>query len=161
VAEAFHHFDVERALGEMARVLRPQGALILLWNLPAGPLEPPITALEHLLDERIGRLGALSYELLDLGGAKLAAHTWTLAFAASPFEDLQEAQLPNPQTLDAEGLTALLASMGWIAELPDAERLPLLGQVRSLLTAPTYRRQWETYAQWTRLQPARPGPFSR
>src|SRR6266496_6141360 len=48
-AEAFHLFDGERALAEIARVLRPCGALVLMWNLPAGPTVPSITAMEELL----------------------------------------------------------------------------------------------------------------
>jgi hypothetical protein len=41
--------------------------------------------------------------------------------------------------------------MGWLADLPDAERLPLLDEVRALLTAGEYRRLWETHVYWTRL----------
>ena len=51
-AEAFHWFDGKRALAEIARVLRPRGALVLMWNLPAGPTEPSIAAVEQLLGER-------------------------------------------------------------------------------------------------------------
>jgi hypothetical protein len=60
-------------------------------------------------------------------------------------------RLPNPQTLDREGLVSYYASMGWLADLPDDERLPLVDEVRSLLAAPEYRRLWETQAYWTRL----------
>jgi hypothetical protein len=48
---------------------------------------------------------------------------------------------------------AFFASMGWIGDLPDDERLPLLDEVRSLLDAGEYRRHWETYVHWTRLAP--------
>jgi hypothetical protein len=48
-------------------------------------------------------------------------------------------------------LVAYYASMGWIADLPDDTRLPLLDEVRSLLPGAAYRRLWETYVHWTRL----------
>ena len=59
------------------------------------------------------------------------------AFAESPFEPLRETRLPNPQTLDRDGLVAFFASMGWIADLPDEARLPLLDEVQ---VAPRRRR---------------------
>jgi ubiquinone/menaquinone biosynthesis C-methylase UbiE len=151
VAEAFHHFDVEHALQEIARVLRPRGALVLMWNIPAGPWEPSIAAVEEMLDERINRLGALSYDPLDLGGTQYTSRRWSLPFAASAFEELEEARFANPQTVDREGLVAFLASMAWIADLPDPERQSLLAQIRSRLTHDQYRRVWDTHVHWTRL----------
>jgi hypothetical protein len=62
-------------------------------------------------------------------------------------------RIANAQTLDRTGLIAYFASMGWIADLPDEERLPLLGAVRSQLTANEYRRNWRTDIYWTRLLP--------
>jgi hypothetical protein len=78
-----------------------------------------------------------------------AAHPGRVA--ESPFEELQETRLPNSQTLDRDGLVAFFASLGWIADLPDVDRLPLLDEVRSLLSAGEYRRLWETHVYWTRL----------
>jgi hypothetical protein len=40
---------------------------------------------------------------------------------------------------------------GLARHLPDDERLPLLDEVRSLLTAVEYRRVWETHVHWTRV----------
>jgi hypothetical protein len=121
-----------------------------MWNLPAGPTKPSISAVEELLNERAPK-GDLGYDPLDLGGPQQASGEWRRPFETAPFEPLREARLPNLQTLDREGLLAFFASMGWIADLPDAERLPLLDRVRSLLTAREYRRAWETQVHWTRL----------
>jgi SAM-dependent methyltransferase len=151
VAEAFHRFDRERALAEIARVLRPRGVLVLLWNLPAGPTEPSTAAVEQYLHERSPDRAELGYDPLDLNSTLYASGEWRLSFAESPFEELQEARLPNPQTVDRDGLVAFFASMGWIGDLPDVDRLPLLDEVRSLLAAPEYRRSWETHVHWTRL----------
>jgi len=147
-AQAFHWFDDERAVAQIARVLRPRGALVLMWNLPAGPWEPSTAAVEELLAGRGPKPSEVSYDPLDLGGPRYASGEWPLA--ESSFEPLQEMRLPNPQTLDRDGLVAFYASMGWLADLPDDERLPLLDEVRSLLTAAEYRRLWETQVHWTR-----------
>jgi SAM-dependent methyltransferase len=150
--EAFHRFDGEPALAEIARVLRPGGVLVLLWNLPAGPTEPSIEAAERFLEKRApGRRAELGYDPVDLNPTRYESGAWREPFAESPFEELREARLPNPQTIDRDGLVAFFASMGWIGDLPDDERLPLLDEVRSLLPAAEYERPWETHVHWTRL----------
>jgi SAM-dependent methyltransferase len=149
-AEAFHWFDGDRALAEIARVLRPPGALVLMWNLPAGLTEPSTAALEQLVLERAPR--DLEYDPSDLNARRYASGEWRAAFEGSLFHELQEVRLPNPQTLDRDGFVAFLASMGWIADLPDGERLPLLERIRSLLDADEYLRPWETHVCWTRLR---------
>jgi SAM-dependent methyltransferase len=150
-AEAFHKFDGELALAEIARVLRPRGVLVLLWNLPAGETEPSIAAAEQLLRRRSPDPAVLGYDPVDLNTDRYASGGWRRPFAESPFEELQEVRLPNPQSVDREGLVSFFASMGWIADLPDADRLPLLDEVRSLLATAEYRRPWETHVHWTRL----------
>jgi SAM-dependent methyltransferase len=149
-AQAFHWFDEEPAIAEIARILRPGGALVLMWNLPVGPWEPSTASAEQLLDERMPQAD-LGYLPLDLGGPR-AGSDWRPAVDDSPFESFRATVLPNPQTLDRDGLVAFFASMGWLADLPDDERLPLLAEVRSLLTAAEYRRLWETHVHWTFLR---------
>jgi hypothetical protein len=122
-----------------------------MWNLPAGPTEPSIAAVEQFLQQRGPDRAELGVDPLDLNTTRYASGKWRLEFADSPFETLQETRLANPQILDRDGLVAFYASMGWIGDLPDRERLPLLDEVRSLLTATEYRRPWETHVHWTRL----------
>lgn len=147
-AQCFHNFDNERALAEIAGVLRQRGTLVLLWNVPAGPAEPSIAAVEQLLAPRWPK----GWDPLDLGDPfRSPSGEWRAAFTQSPFAEIQEARLPNPQAVDREGLVAFFDSMGWIAVLPDDHRLPLLDEVRSLLTSTEYVLPWETRVQWTRI----------
>jgi ubiquinone/menaquinone biosynthesis C-methylase UbiE len=150
-AEAFHWFHAGPGLAEIARVLRPQGALVVMWNLPAGPTKPSIAAVERLLSELGPDRNERGVDPLDLNTTRYASGEWRRALAESPFEELQERRLPNPQTLDQDGVVAFFASMGWIADLPDEERLPLLDEVKSLLAPGRYRRVWETHVYRTRL----------
>jgi len=133
------------------------GALVVMWNVPASPWEPSIEVVEQVLLERAPDEAEPGCDPLDLNTPRYASGAWKLAFTASLFGELQEARLPNPQTLDRDGLTAYLASMGWIADLPDVDRLTLLGEVESLLGAEEYHRLWETHVHWTRLS-GRQGP---
>jgi SAM-dependent methyltransferase len=147
-AQAFHWFDDERAAAEIARVVRPGGALVLMWNVPAGPWVPSTADAEELLSARGPSPAEVSYDPLDLGGPRSPPGT---SVREPTFEPLQETRVPNPQTLDNDGLVAYYASMGWLADLPDDERLPLVDDVRSRLDAAEYRRLWETHVYWTRL----------
>ena len=150
-AEAFHKFDGGRAVAEIARVLRPGGVLVLMWNLPAGPTEPSIAHVEAFLRRRAPDRAEVGYDPLDLDPTLYGSGEWRLPFVQSQFGALHEARLPNPQNVDREGLVSFFASMGWVADLPDADRLPLLGEVRSLLPAAEYRRKWDTRVHWTSL----------
>jgi len=149
-AQSFHTFANERAVAEIARVLRPGGALVLMWNVQAGTPEPSIEAVEHLLDRHWPK----GWDPLDLGiGYGSAKFEWHAMFAQSAFGEINETRFPNPHTVDREGLVAFFDSMGWIAVLPDEERLQLLDEVRSLLTASVYAMPWETHVYWARFRP--------
>jgi SAM-dependent methyltransferase len=146
--EAFHWFDDDLAAVELARVLRPGGALVLLWNLPAGPWQPSTGAAEEILAASGPPPGEVDYDPLDLAGPRRRPGEGALA--RLPFEPFRETRIENPQTLDRDGLVAYYASMGWLADLPDSKRLPLLDRVRALLTEEVYRRSWTAQVHWTR-----------
>jgi SAM-dependent methyltransferase len=151
VAQAFHTFDDPRALAEIARVLSARGLLVLMWNLPGGPTEPSVDAAEEFLEALAPPAEELGYDPLDLGSHRYSSGAWQAAFAGSPFGALEGAHVAHTQVTDRDGLCAFYASMGWIGDLPDAERAALLAAVRSRLGADEYRRPWETHLYWTRL----------
>lgn len=142
VAEAFHWFDGERALAEIARVLRPRGGLVLMWNEPDRPTEPSITAAAEVLDRR-----GLPERQIN----RYASGEWKQPFAVSPFEELVETAFENARVTDREGLLTFFASMSWVAVLPEDERASLLDEVSGHLTADRYTRFWRTELYWTRL----------
>ena len=88
MAEAFHWFAHERALAEIARVLGPSGLLVLMWNRPAGQVQPSISAVEQLLQPYWPK----DIEMpLDLNPNRLPhARDWPRVFAHSVFEPLHE-----------------------------------------------------------------------
>lgn len=88
----------------------------------------------------------------DLNPRRYGSGEWRLPFAGLPFGVFRELSLPHLQVLDRDGLVAFLASMGWIADLPDTTRLPLLHQIRSLLPAAEYHRPWQARIHWARLE---------
>ncbi len=100
---------------------------------------------------------------LDLNYLKLGSfgsEEWRRSFAQSAFEELQESRIPNPQTVDADGLVAFFGSMGWIAGRRDEGR-QLLDEVRSLLISTEYVLPWETHVHWTRLDQGEAGVRSK
>lgn len=150
-AEAFHWFAHDRAVAEIGRVLRPRGQLVLVWNRPAGGIEPPITDVERLLEP----LWPEGIDMpLDLDPRRFAhARDWPSAVEDSAFEPLSETHLPNTHIVDRDGLVAFFGSMGWISSLADDERDDLLDRVRSALIATEYEMRFETYVYSTRLRP--------
>jgi SAM-dependent methyltransferase len=119
VAQAFHWFDPEPALAEIHRVLRPGGALALVWNSRdlADPLQ---AAIEELLAP-----------LRRATAAQLESE-WRPLFGRSLFGVVEEREFRHEQPVDRATLLDRVGSTSFVAALPDAERAALLGRIREL-----------------------------
>jgi ubiquinone/menaquinone biosynthesis C-methylase UbiE len=143
VGEAFHWFDGERALAEIARVLRRPGGLALLWNVPEGT-DPPLPAEVLELLERL-RLSAKPTR------TRYGSYEWKRAFEGAPFEELREARFANEVELDHEGLLANVSSQSFVAVLAEGERKAVLDELRCRIANGAYRVRFRTDVYWTRL----------
>ncbi len=113
VGQAFHWFDAELALPEIARVLRPGGTIGLLWNL---------------WDEE-SSLVARMYDLLPpFGGAGEPEPTASLE-RSELFGPLEEASFNWTRTLLREELVEGVGTQSSVATLSGADRADRLAAV--------------------------------
>ena len=114
VAQAWHWVDPERAIPEVARVLRPGGRLGLVWNTR---------------DERLGWVA-------DLGriiGSEDDPFNHTVSLPA-PFTGQQRHQVEWTSYLTPQALLDMVASRSYCITAPEAARKKTLQQVRELLS---------------------------
>jgi SAM-dependent methyltransferase len=113
VAQAWHWFDPERAIKEVARVLRPGGRLGLLWNRR---------------DERLGWVKDLG----NIIGHEDDPFSQTVALPP-PFADAERHQVEWTNYLTPQALLDLVASRSYCITSPAAVRTRTLAEVRELL----------------------------
>ena len=116
VGTAFHWFDTERALPEIARVLRPGGVLALLYNL---------------IDDSVpwvAELDELSRTSVSLPPGE-ANEVWSFA----GFGAVEEARFPHRHRRTAESMTATIGTHSHTLVVSDEERADVLDRVRAFL----------------------------
>lgn len=112
VAQAWHWFDPDRAIAEVARVLRPGGRLGLLWNIR---------------DERLGWVK----EFGEIVGRE--QDRVTAADLPAPFTDIQTREVEWTSYLTRDALIDYVASRSYCITSPADVREHTLDKVRQLL----------------------------
>jgi SAM-dependent methyltransferase len=122
VAQAFHWFDFDRAVAELARVLRPGGRLGLVWNARDRTV-PWVDQVWSVMDRVEKRAPWRDHE------------NWRdAAQRAMPgFGPLHGAQFLHEHVLTRENVVRRVASVSHVAVLPQAEREAVLDEVRAIL----------------------------
>jgi SAM-dependent methyltransferase len=120
VAQAFHWFDGSLALNEIRRVLKPQGRLVLVWNVRdlAQPLQ---TALEAVMSRYRG------------ASPSQASGAWREPFRRSNlFGALHRSTFRMEHHLRQDELVARALSTSFIARLPQSEQQRVTREVADL-----------------------------
>jgi SAM-dependent methyltransferase len=120
VAQAFHWFDAPKALAEIHRVLRPGGALALVWNAFDVAVDW-VAALQALVHPH--RHGEPQYGRISPREA---------IAATGLFGPVSERTFGLVQTLDTAGLLDRIGSTSYIATLPEPDRERLFAEVAAL-----------------------------
>lgn len=155
VGQAFHWFDGIRAVSEIRRVLRPDGAVGMIWQA-RDPSLPWVARLNEIIDR------------IDDGHPRFRTEQWREAFDRTAlFEPLETATYAVVQRGDVETIVDRVASISYVAALPAAERAPYLDEVRELLaTDPATKDRdvielpYTAHVYWTRPR-AVPGESGR
>jgi SAM-dependent methyltransferase len=128
--QAMHWFDMDRALPEIARVLRPGGVLAGLWNVD---------------DDRVGWVAGLAEISKRKSSITLtrwrdgAGQSRQERLGSGLFEAAEVAEFGHGQVRTADSLLATIGTHSHLLVMDEAERVALLARVDDFL-----RRQPET-----------------
>ncbi len=115
---ALHWFDLDRALPEITRVLRPGGVLAGLWNGDDGTVE--WVAGYH-------RVEAVHVRAPDVGGDR--------EMPLPGFAEREQATFPHLVPTSTEGLIARMCTQSWALVADPADRDAAIAAVRAYLAA--------------------------
>lgn len=126
-AQAFHWFDTARTVPEFRRVLRPGGAIGLIWNelrLDAAPFGP---AYRELLRSRCPDYTRFAIDAVEYSSARVSR-----IFGGA---DVTERRFAMVQELTAEGLQGRTASLSYAPRADTPEHTRLLAGAEDLFRA--------------------------
>jgi ubiquinone/menaquinone biosynthesis C-methylase UbiE len=143
--QAFHWFDLERARAEFARILKPGGWVVLVWNWRRKDETPFLAAYERLLEAyRTDRGEAEIWRR----GDEMAANF----FSSGSFE---KATFDNEQVLDLEGFKGRLLSISYVPTEGEPDSDEMLRNVEEIFRkhqkSGTIRIEYDTKVYYGQL----------
>ncbi|MFF5212947.1 class I SAM-dependent methyltransferase [Streptosporangium sp. NPDC000396] len=117
VGQALHWFDLDRAVPEMARVLKRGGVLAGLWNLD---------------DDRVPWVSGLK----KVAGSTVSFKQWRptlIPLEGRCFRVVEQTDFPHAQRRTAESMAATIATHSHVLILPEAERAALMARIAGYL----------------------------
>jgi MOSC domain-containing protein YiiM/SAM-dependent methyltransferase len=153
VGQAFHWFDGIRAISEIRRVLRADGALGLIWQARDASL-PWVQRLNEIIDRAAG------------DQPRFRTEQWREVFDLTAlFEPLQVAEFDYVQRGSVETILDRVASISYVASLPDDRRDGVIDEVRALLARDpatagrdVIELPYRSHIYWTRPRAVPVGP---
>ena len=119
---AFHWFDREGARREFARILKPNGWVVLIWNERLTDTSAFLRAYEELLQKYGTDYAAVDHRNVD-------ADAITAFFAPHPFS---LRKFDNRQIVDFDGAKGRLLSSSYTPEPGHPNHQPMLGELRTI-----------------------------
>jgi SAM-dependent methyltransferase len=144
--EAFHWFDGARAADDLARVLAPGAALVVVWLINQGD-EGPWTGEVRALLEPLWAKGRHPSIVEGRRAEPLEGHP--------AFTPMERSELAFEDHLDRDAMVAWFASFSVVGALPVDERADLLARVAAILDRHgardgPIRRRWRADVRATR-----------
>ena len=122
-AQSFHWFSTSEALEEIRRVLKPGGALGLVWNVRDDSV-PWVAALTPIMKP------------FEAGAPRFHSQKWRGVFPAAKFSELREKRFFHSHTGPPEKVIVdRILSVSFMAALPIEERARVTSQLREVIAA--------------------------
>ncbi|HEY8460745.1 MAG TPA: class I SAM-dependent methyltransferase [Blastocatellia bacterium] len=123
--QSFHWFDRERTRGEFARILKPRGWVVLIWNERAVTTTPFLAAYEQLLKNYSTDYERVDHRRVDYGVVR--------DFFGSDQVELE--RFDNAQVFDYEGVKGRLLSSSYAPEAGHPNYEPMLAELERIFQA--------------------------